>query len=238
MLADREGMTDFSAAHIGIQYRPGKHNLASAAFADLQTARREGRTPEGSQVSFGDLIDTLNPLQHIPVVAEAYRSMTGDGISPQARIAGGALWGGPVGLVTSIAGLAIAGGGDESFGDRLYASLLGEGNQNSDPIALAQAETEDVSLEAGKAELTTASIVTSETAPRPAASTADGAKPLPRMSPEAFQALIGSFADPALEGSPDGAPPGGEPRQRPDLASAMLEGLEKYEAMKAVRLEN
>tara|TARA_B100002051_G_C16680849_1_gene609706 strand:- start:1221 stop:1397 length:177 start_codon:yes stop_codon:yes gene_type:complete len=57
------------------------------------------------------------------------------------------------------------------------------------------------------------------------------------MSPEAFQALIGSFADPAIEGSPDGAQPGREPRQRPDLASAMLEGLEKYEAMKAVRPE-
>jgi hypothetical protein len=142
-----------------------------------------------------------------------------------------------VGLVTSIAGIAIAGGGDESIGDRLYASLLGEGNQDSDAIAFAQVEKEDAPLEAGKAELTTASIVTSETAPRAAASTADGAKPLPRMSPEAFQALIGSFADPAIEGSPDGAQPGREPRQRPDLASAMLEGLEKYEAMKAVRPE-
>jgi len=75
-------MTDFSAVHIGIQYRPGKHNMASAAFEDLQAARREGRTPEGGQISFDDLVDTLNPLQHIPVVGEAYRGMTGDGISP------------------------------------------------------------------------------------------------------------------------------------------------------------
>jgi hypothetical protein len=65
--------------------------------------------------SFADLIDVINPLQHIPGVAELYRTVTGDQISEGARYAGNALYGlalgGPVGLSVmtaySIAGHAV-----------------------------------------------------------------------------------------------------------------------------------
>lgn len=51
--------------------------------------------------SFGALIDIINPLQHIPVVGTVYRAITGDTIGPAARIAGGTLFGGAVGLVAA-----------------------------------------------------------------------------------------------------------------------------------------
>ncbi len=51
--------------------------------------------------SFGALIDIINPLQHIPVVGTVYRAITGDNIGPAARIAGGSLFGGVIGLVAS-----------------------------------------------------------------------------------------------------------------------------------------
>ena len=53
--------------------------------------------------SFGlpDVIDIINPLQHIPVISHLYQRMTGDTIGSIAEIVGGALFGGPVGLVTS-----------------------------------------------------------------------------------------------------------------------------------------
>ena len=38
--------------------------------------------------SFDDIIDLLNPLQHLPVVSTLYRSITGDEISSGAQIAG------------------------------------------------------------------------------------------------------------------------------------------------------
>lgn len=50
--------------------------------------------------SFGDVVDVINPLQHLPVVSMVYRGITGDKLHPMAQIIGGALYGGPVGAVT------------------------------------------------------------------------------------------------------------------------------------------
>ncbi len=41
--------------------------------------------------SFKDVLDTINPLQHIPIVSTIYQSITGDVPSSGANIAGGAL---------------------------------------------------------------------------------------------------------------------------------------------------
>lgn len=220
-------MTDFSAAHIGIQHRPGKQNLATAAFDALRTARAEGRAPEGGNLTFGDLVDTLNPLQHIPLLSEVYRGLTGDGISAHARIAGGALWGGPMGLVASVASLAVAGNGEDGIGDRIYASLFGDEEPAGTPAVLVAEKSQDAPA-LPDAELTTASIVPT-TLPSRDGAASEGTGPLPRLSPEAFQALIGSFADPAkVETTTDDIETG-----RPaDLASAMLDALDKYQAMK------
>lgn len=61
---------------------------------------------------FGDLLDLVNPLQHIPVVGKVYRELTGDTIAPGIRVAGGALFGGPLGAAFSLAGLAVEGAAD------------------------------------------------------------------------------------------------------------------------------
>ena len=53
--------------------------------------------------SFGDILDVVNPLQHIPVVSTLYRNITGDEIAQAPRVLGGALFGGPVGLVAALA---------------------------------------------------------------------------------------------------------------------------------------
>ena len=55
--------------------------------------------------SFADLLDVINPLQHIPGISTLYRQLSGDEISSGARVAGGALFGGPIGLVASLANL-------------------------------------------------------------------------------------------------------------------------------------
>lgn len=57
--------------------------------------------PEEDGYSFGDVIDMINPLQHLPVIGMLYRKFTGDTIKPFASIIGGALFGGPVGAVSS-----------------------------------------------------------------------------------------------------------------------------------------
>ncbi len=62
--------------------------------------------------TFGDLVDLINPLQHVPIVSALYRKITGDAIADGPRLLGGALFGGITGgagvLLGSIAGFATA----------------------------------------------------------------------------------------------------------------------------------
>lgn len=51
---------------------------------------------------FADLIDMINPLQHIPVIGHIYREITGDQIKPISNIIGGALFAGPVGAASGL----------------------------------------------------------------------------------------------------------------------------------------
>ena len=54
-------------------------------------------------LTFADIIDVINPLQHIPIISSLYRKFTGDSIDPASRIAGGSLYGGPIGAAVAIA---------------------------------------------------------------------------------------------------------------------------------------
>ncbi|OIO74720.1 MAG: hypothetical protein AUJ57_01730 [Zetaproteobacteria bacterium CG1_02_53_45] len=55
---------------------------------------------------FGDFIDMINPLQHLPVISTLYRKLTGDAMGDAARLVGGAIFGGLLG--SWISGLASA----------------------------------------------------------------------------------------------------------------------------------
>ncbi len=58
-------------------------------------------------LSFADLLDVVNPLQHIPLLGGLYRRLTGDALSPAARVLGGGLFGGPIGAIAGAAAAAI-----------------------------------------------------------------------------------------------------------------------------------
>ena len=74
----------------------------------------------------GDLLDVINPLQHIPVISSIYRSLTGDEISPGARLAGGTLYGGPVGLVSAFVSGVVEDTTDTTLGDIVVAAFTNE----------------------------------------------------------------------------------------------------------------
>jgi hypothetical protein len=96
---------------------------------------------------FHDLLDIINPLQHIPVIATIYRYLTGDTIGNVARVAGDALYGGPIGLATGIisAGIQIETGKD--IGDHLTAMLTGDTLGGSPaPVATAAKNATDAAV--------------------------------------------------------------------------------------------
>lgn len=74
------------------------------------TATADGETPFApfgeDGFTFADLLDIVNPLQHIPVIGTIYRRITGDTLDPGARLAGGALFGGVIGV--AVAGVNAA----------------------------------------------------------------------------------------------------------------------------------
>lgn len=76
---------------------------------------------DAGEFGFLDLLDVVNPLQHIPIVSTIYREISGDTIGNPARIAGGFLFGGVIGLAGSVANAII----DETTGKDVGDHLIG-----------------------------------------------------------------------------------------------------------------
>lgn len=64
-------------------------------------ADADGEGDKKASFGFSDIVDMVNPLQHIPVVSSLYQGATGDTIGAIAKIIGGAIFGGPIGALTS-----------------------------------------------------------------------------------------------------------------------------------------
>jgi|GEM_PF-836933 len=121
-----------------------------------ETARMAGGTPEIRRAAAGadgssatesggfiafikGVLDVINPLQHLPVIGTIYRHITGDEIGPVARVAGGALFGGPVGLAMGVVNAAVAGNTGKDIGQTVLAMAF-DGDKQKTP-APAQTET-------------------------------------------------------------------------------------------------
>lgn len=95
------------------------HTTALAAqgahpYAPASTGATDKNMPDiaytetkDDEFSFGDVIDMINPLQHLPVIGTLYRKFTGDTIKPMSDIIGGAIFGGPVGAVASTMNVVV-----------------------------------------------------------------------------------------------------------------------------------
>lgn len=92
-------------------------------------AEKQAFGEDGLQVS--DVLDAINPLQHIPFVSTLYRELTGDTMSAGSKIAGGALLGGPIGLVASVFDTIFTGETGKSFSETAVAMVSGESGQAS-----------------------------------------------------------------------------------------------------------
>jgi hypothetical protein len=116
-----------------------------------QTAREAARTAKseepvaakpagetGLSSAFEDILDIVNPLQHLPVVGTLYRAMTGDKMGTLPKIAGDTLYGGLWGAVGSLADTAFEAVTGKDFGSTVLALVTdGFGSQDK-AVALAQ----------------------------------------------------------------------------------------------------
>jgi hypothetical protein len=98
-------------------------------FSDLWQDKEKG-------MSFGDLLDIVNPLQHIPDISTIYREITGDEMGLGARMLGGALFGGGVGLMLGAVQAAAEETTGKDIGGNMVAFLkdaVGIGDDAKDP---------------------------------------------------------------------------------------------------------
>ena len=92
---------------------------------------------------FGDLLDIINPLQHIPIVGSLYRKFTGDEISGPAKILGGLLYGGPIGLVAALVTTIAEQEVGRDLGEAALAALFGDGEAGDLQLAEHAADAPD-----------------------------------------------------------------------------------------------
>jgi len=102
-----------------------------SAYPNATPLASNAQKPESEQGAFanfmfgddgfgiGDIIDTVNPLHHIPVVSTLYRNFTGDAISSAAQLIGGTIAGGPMGLVSAAVNVASETSTDKSIGNHV-----------------------------------------------------------------------------------------------------------------------
>lgn len=191
--------------------RPG----TGAAPENTGFGRLERAVFGADGLTFGDLIDVINPFQHVPVVSTIYRSMTGDSIAPGPRLAGGGLFGGLIGLASAVVNLAIEQTTGKDLGDHVLALVSGDGGLLGDGFGSASGALHVATLEPHE---------------RVALLLAGGAESAPMAAPD-------PAPDPALAGTPGGPAVGSErtperapepaPEPAPVIASApLIDGLE------------
>jgi hypothetical protein len=85
-----------------IEVRPDDADGVERTEAPSTGRRERGRGPEAMEgdLTFEDVLDILNPLQHLPVISHIYRAVSGDEIKGFAEVAGSAIFGGPIGIIT------------------------------------------------------------------------------------------------------------------------------------------
>lgn len=84
-------------------------SIQASSESDAKTIDHSSAKSSSSSKPFslGELLDIINPLQHIPGVNTLYREITGDEASVRSRIAGSSLYGliaGPLGMAGLVAG--------------------------------------------------------------------------------------------------------------------------------------
>jgi hypothetical protein len=162
----------------------------SSAVAPVPQARSAWHNASG--FGFHDILDIINPLQHLPIISSVYRWLTGDRPGAVAQIAGDALYGGPIGAAVGFVSTALEDNSGRDMGERVLTAVFGD--KSSTAVAAAQ-----TSPSAG-ATTTAAAAPAVPSAPGEVASNGTmpgAAAPLPQARPDhAPIPLFGGIAQP------------------------------------------
>jgi len=96
-----------------------------AAPAQPQADQKPQSKSSDWDFSFHNLLDIINPLEHLPIIGTIYRAITHTHIGIPERIAGDALYGGLWGAVSGVADAAFEAITGKDFGSTVLALFTG-----------------------------------------------------------------------------------------------------------------
>lgn len=120
----------FRAAETGLPVAApiqGKTSPTLSPASSVKTAS----TSDG--FSFFDVLDIINPLQHIPIIGGVYRAVTGDKIHNFSRVAGGALFGGVAGAALGLVNAVTVEKTGSDMGQMVLAKVGFGDNKKQEP---------------------------------------------------------------------------------------------------------
>lgn len=119
---------------------PTSADLTAANHADESSTAAGNNFFGEDGLTLGDVVDIVNPLQHIPIVSSVYRYVTGDEISPGAQLAGGSIYGGPIGFASSLANVIMKDQTGDDIGGTALTALFGAPGTSDTGTALTQTD--------------------------------------------------------------------------------------------------
>lgn len=96
---------------------------------------RQMKLWRGEEFTFADLLDFVNPLQHIPIISTIYGHLTGETPGALARFTIGGLIGGPIGLLSAAVNSALITETGKDIGQIAMAAITGEGTDRASPVS-------------------------------------------------------------------------------------------------------
>jgi hypothetical protein len=136
-------------------YLPGRDAVKDAEPIKTQTAKHEGFLWDKKDFSFEDVLDLINPLQHIPLISTMYRESTGDTIGAVSRVLGDALYGGgligaAVGAASALVNVAVEAVTGKDVGGTMMALITGDDKTDGTTLAEHGADAGAASSVAGE----------------------------------------------------------------------------------------
>jgi hypothetical protein len=186
---------------------PADGGTASAGSPAKTPAKTSGglKLWDGGSFDFHDILDVINPLQHLPIVSSIYRSEVKDEIGAVPRILGSMLYGGGVvgaliGAASAIVNVVVEHETGKDLGQHIYTAIFGEGAGTRRTTQVAAPKTGEAAAAAAKKK---AAETKPAEAAAPAAHTAaaanmaaaaPGAKRLSSKADAALQAFVAGLA--------------------------------------------
>jgi hypothetical protein len=189
---------------------------------EVESRTHAWKSGKDGAFGFHDLLDAINPLQHIPIVSAIYRRLTGDVPGNVAQLAGDTLFGGPIGLGVGLFGLAFKEETGKDPGEMALALVTGAdagGKQVAAPPAAATSAATTANQTAAPgaavagadstADATAAASAAADAAPAPAtaqqAANTDPAPVMPAHQPMPLHRAPAAAAAPSAEPGNGGA---------------------------------